>query len=149
MSMPSETKDRPRRHVPARPWILLLVDDEPDILDAIGDLVETELPGVKVLRAASGHEGLGVLQDERVDGIIADYTMAGMDGLQFLAIARRCHPGIPRVMFTANPDPALVQMARHEAAVQGFLHKQAGPEELLDRVCDAFLTYAPAIPPEP
>lgn len=147
--MPSQTKDRPRRHVPQRPWILLLVDDEPDVLDAIGDLVEAELPGVKVLRALSGHEGLGVLQDERVDGIIADYGMVGMDGLEFLAIAKQCHPTIPRLLFTANPDPALVQRARHDAAVQAFLHKEAGPEELLDRVCNAFLTYAPSIRPAP
>lgn len=131
--------------VPARPWILLLVDDEPDILEAVADLVEHELPNVKVLRATSGREGLDVLQSERIDGIISDFRMGGMDGLEFLRIARQCHPGIPRVMMTAYPDPELRRLARHEAKVQSFLSKLTGPEELLDRVC-TMLTYQPATP---
>lgn len=138
-----------QRHVvPARPWILLLVDDEPDILQAFGDFVEQELPGVRVLRASSGREGLGVLQDERIDGIIADFNMAGMDGLEFLCIARQCHPTIPRVMLTGDTDPALTRLAQREAKVQAFVFKGIGPDALLDRVC-ALLTYEPAIRPAP
>jgi CheY-like chemotaxis protein len=147
MSIPN--LPRRQRTVPARPWILLLVDDEPDILEAVGDLVESELPGVRVLRASSGREGLGILQEERIDGIIADFNMAGMDGIEFLVIARQCHPTIPRVMLTAHPDPDLVQLAEDDAAVTAFLPKQVGAEELLDGVCDAFLRYAPAIRPAP
>jgi response regulator RpfG family c-di-GMP phosphodiesterase len=131
--------------VPARPWILLLVDDEPDILEAVAALVEQELPNVKVLRAKSGREGLDILQSERVDGIISDFRMGGMDGLEFLRIARQCHPTIPRVMLTAYPDPELRKLAKHEAKVQSFLSKLTSPEELLDRVC-TLLTYQPAIP---
>jgi CheY-like chemotaxis protein len=143
--------DPPRRKarlVPARPWILLLVDDEPDILETLGELVEQELPGVKVLRASSGREGLDVLQGERIDGIIADFNMGEMDGLQFLCIARQCHPTIPRVMLTAHADPALKQLAKREADVDSFLSKLIGPDELLDRV-SALLTYEPAIRPAP
>jgi response regulator RpfG family c-di-GMP phosphodiesterase len=136
------------RNVPARPWILLLVDDEPDILESIGDFVERELPGVKVLRAGSAREALAILQSERIDGIIADFDMAGMDGLEFLCIARHCHPTIPRVMLTGLPDPDLRRLAKNEAKVQSFLSKLAEPDEILDRVC-TLLTYRPAIRPAP
>lgn len=136
-----------KRVVPQRPWVLLLVDDEPDILDSVGDLVEHELPGVKVLRVGSGREGLGVLQDERVDGIIADFNMAGMDGIEFLAIARQCHPTIPRMMLTAHPDPDLSRLARADSLVQDFLSKTVGASELVDRVADAFLGYQPVLRP--
>lgn len=146
--MPSPSP-RPKRSVPSRPWILLLVDDEPDVLEAVGDFVELELPGVKVLRASSGREGLGLLQDERIDGIIADFKMPGMDGIEFLVIARQCHPTIPRVMFTAHPDPAVSHLAHSDAEVEAFLPKTAAPEELLDRVAEAFLTYRPTIRPAP
>jgi CheY-like chemotaxis protein len=134
--------------VPARPWILLLVDDEPDILESIGDFVERGLPGVKVLRAGSAREALAILQSERIDGIIADFDMAGMDGLEFLCIARQCHPTIPRVMLTGLADPDLRRLAKHEAKVQSFLSKLAEPDEILDRVC-TLLTYQPAIRPAP
>ena len=147
--MPVDESPRGPRRVPSRPWILLLVDDEPDILDAVGDLIEYELPGVKVLRASSGPEGLGALQQERVDGIISDYNMPQMDGIEFLVIARQCHPTIPRVMLTAIADPALVRMAHEDALVRSFLPKHAGVDELLDRVCADLLDYEPAIRPAP
>jgi CheY-like chemotaxis protein len=137
-----------RRTVPTRPWVLLLVDDDPDMLDALGDLVEERLPGVKVLRATSGRQGLGVLQVERIDGIIADFSMGDMDGLEFLCIARQCHPTIPRVMLTAYADPNLKELAQEEAAVRSFVSKLASPDELLDRV-SALLTYQPSIRPAP
>jgi len=148
--MPSHDEaGRTPRKVPARPWILLLVDDEPDILSSVAELVEGELPGVRVLRAHSGREGLDLLQAERVDGIISDFRMGEMDGLQFLVIARQCHPTIPRLMFTAYPDPTLVHLAKQEAGVAAFLPKAAEPNELLDKVCSAFLTYTPSITPAP
>ncbi|HUR25265.1 MAG TPA: response regulator [Candidatus Thermoplasmatota archaeon] len=131
-----------------RAWVLLLVDDDPDILDALGNLVEQTLPGVRVVRALSGREGLGVLQAERIDGIIADFDMGDMDGLEFLRIARQCHPTIPRAMLTGYADPELRQLAKHEARVQSFLSKLAEPDEFLERVC-TMLTYQPAINPGP
>lgn len=137
-----------QRVVPARPWVLLLVDDEPDILTTVGDLVEEELPGVTVLRAASGLAGLSVLQRERIDGIIADFNMHDMDGLQFLVIAKQCHPTIPRVMYTAHADAELSRLAAREASVQSFLSKLASPDELLDGVA-GLLTYSPSILPAP
>ena len=146
--MPANDAPSSRHQVAARPWVLLVVDDEPDILAAIADLVEHEIPGVKVLQAASGRQGLDALQSERVDGIISDFKMPDMDGLQFLIIARQCHPTIPRVMLTAYPDPVLTRLANEDAAVQAFLSKALEPEDLLDQVC-ALLTYEPAIRPAP
>ena len=146
--MPSQIPPAGKRQVPHRPWILLLVDDEPDILESVADLVEHEMPGVVVVRAASGREGLVVLQKERIDGIISDFSMAGMDGLEFLSIARQCHPTIPRVMLTALADPDLPVLASEEADVQSFISKRVAPEELLDHV-GALLTYRPTIRPAP
>ena len=135
-----------RRKVPVHPWVILLVDDEPDILVSLGDLVEDSLPGVRVLRAASGREALALLLGERVDAVISDFKMAGMDGIEFLYMARQHRPGIPRVMLTAHADLELTQRASSEGGVQAFLSKAISPEEFVDRVA-GLLTYAPLILP--
>jgi CheY-like chemotaxis protein len=122
-----------------------MVDDDADLLDALADLVEHGLPGVQVLRATSGREGLGLLQGKHVDGIIADLGMEDMDGMQFLRIARQCHPSIPRIMLTAHADPGLGQQAQDEADVLGFMSKLIEPQDLLDRVSH-LLDDGPAAP---
>ncbi len=114
--------------------VLLLVDDDADLLDALAELVEQRLPDVRVVRAKSGREGLGILQEKHVDGIVADFGMQDMDGLEFLCIARRCHPAIPRAMLTAHEDPDLGRLAKREAAVESFLTKLVDPDELLAKV---------------
>ncbi|HUR24729.1 MAG TPA: response regulator [Candidatus Thermoplasmatota archaeon] len=119
---------------PVRRRTLLMVDDDSDLLEAIADLVEHGLPGVKVLRARSGLEALDLLQGKHVDGIMADLGMDGMDGLQFLRIAKQCHPHIPRAMLTAHADPALDHQATDEADVQGFMSKLIEPKDLLEHV---------------
>lgn len=127
------TRETPKAG-PAHSWTLLMVDDDADLLDAIADLIEHNLPGVKVLRATSGREGLALLQGKPVDGIVADLSMDVMDGLQFLRIAKQCHPGIPRVMLTAHADPALDQQAKDEAGVQSFMSKLIEPKDLLSSI---------------
>lgn len=119
---------------PSHSWTLLMVDDDADLLDAIADLIEHNLPGVKVLRATSGREGLALLQGKPIDGIVADLGMDGMDGLQFLRIAKQCHPAIPRVMLTAHADPALDHQAKDEAGVQSFISKLIEPKDLLGHI---------------
>lgn len=121
-----------------------MVDDDVDLLDALADLVEHGLPGVKVLRATSGREGLGLLQGKHVDGIIADLGMEDMDGLQFLRIARQCHPSIPRVMLTAHADPAIGQEAEDVADVRSFMSKLIEPEDLLHQVHELLTHRHPA-----
>lgn len=119
-----------------------MVDDDADLLEAIADLIEHNLAGVKVLRATSGRQGLSLLQGQHVDGIVADLAMDGMDGLQFLHIAKQCHPGIPRGMLTAHVDPALDQQAHAEADIRSFMSKLIEPQDLLHRISD-LLTQGP------
>ncbi|MCA1812668.1 MAG: response regulator [Halobacteriales archaeon] len=88
-----------------RAMTVLLVDDEPDIVDAEVLLVRNALPGVSVdlETAASGDEALDVLARRRVDVIIADYRMPGMDGIQLLRRAAQVAPHATRVLVSAYP----------------------------------------------
>lgn len=106
---------------------LLLVDDDPSLLETLGDFLAFE--GYTVECAASGEEALVKLRPFRPDLVILDMSMPGMGGKGFLE----------RV---TNPDgttqyPILVLTARSLMAeyfadknIAGFIAKPCDPEDL-------------------
>jgi CheY-like chemotaxis protein len=113
---------------------ILVVDDEPDVLDSITDLLRAELPAVQVWPAAGGPQALDILRRERVDAILCDYRMPGMDGLEFLTQARQVAPDAARILITAYPELQVAVRAINEAAIQNFLTKPVQPGHLLEVV---------------
>jgi CheY-like chemotaxis protein len=63
---------------------ILCIDDEPDLSQVRKYLLESR--GYEVIDARSGEEGIRLFQSQKVDVVIVDYWMAGMNGL---AVARR------------------------------------------------------------
>jgi CheY-like chemotaxis protein len=130
----------PPRMPPPHPWVILLVDDEPDTLDSIKETVELSMPGTRVLAVPTAREGLDLLDTERIDCIIADFRMPGMDGIEFLYQARKAHPHVPRVMLTAFIEEEQVRRAITDHFVDEFIPKSTAPEEFLTRIA-RFLEY--------
>lgn len=138
-----------KRHDPARhPLTLLLVDDEPDILDSVQALLAGGIPGLHVLTARSGREGLEVLGREPVDLIVSDFRMPGMDGIEFLHQCRLRRPQVPRVMLTAFGNEDLARRAVTDAFVSAFISKGAEPGALIDGI-KALLASSGPPRPEP
>ena len=106
---------------------VLVVDDDPDILDAICDILETEGYGVR--RARPGGEALDAVRRERPDLILLDLMMPVMDGVAFaIALrAQRLEPEIPVVVISADGSP---QKAAAIGA-RGFLSKPFDIDALL------------------
>lgn len=115
---------------------ILVVDDEPDVLDSYQVLLEEEL-GARVVTAQSGLEALELLRSHHVDLIMSDYRMPGMNGLDFLKAARIVTAETPMVMVTAYPDAQVEEKARRTVGVRKFLSKILTPDELLVQVRDA------------
>lgn len=118
---------------------ILLVDDEPDILESLSDVFSLHLPGVKVLTAPNGKAALEILKKEEVGLIVSDYKMPGMDGLEFLTQARQVAPAAPRILITAYPELNVAVRAINEAQIQNFLTKPITPQALIEAVNAALL----------
>lgn len=83
------------------PRRILVVDDEPDILESLKTLLEAAFPGVEVHAAADGDEALVVLRAHDVDLVITDYRMPGMDGFQLLERVKAMAPAARLALITA------------------------------------------------
>lgn len=112
-----------------RPPTILLVDDEPYVRDALSIGLTRSISGSRILTAADGPQGLEILRRERVDVVISDNKMPGMDGVEFLIEARRLSPQATRIMITAHPEEKLLERNINEARVRYFFTK---PYSLLE-----------------
>lgn len=110
--------------------LVLVVDDDPDILDAICDILEGE--GYRVARARHGLEALERVEEEQPSIILLDLMMPVMDGLAFAQVLRQREfsPRIPIVVISADGNP---QKAAAVGA-QGFLAKPFDIDALLSQV---------------
>ncbi len=115
----------------ARRQTVLVVDDEPDLRDAIRQFLEDTVKGIRVLTAPSGRAGLAILDAEAVDVILTDFKMPEMDGLAFLSAARLRAPRAARVLMTAFPDTELAIKAVNEGGVESFFTKPFIPAKVI------------------
>jgi two-component system, chemotaxis family, chemotaxis protein CheY len=110
--------------------LVLVVDDDPDILDAVCEILEAE--GYRVSRARNGREALERVELEQPAVILLDLMMPVMDGSAF-AQALRCRPrhrGIPIVLLTAAGS----QQKAVAMGASGYLAKPFEIEMLLSYV---------------
>lgn len=112
---------------------VLCVDDDADIL-AVVSLALRTLGGLTVHAASSGAEALALLKRERVDMVLLDVMMPGMDGLETLAAMRRDAESaqIPVVLMTARVQ--LYEQARPPEGVHAIVAKPFDPVSLPSRL---------------
>lgn len=111
--------------------VVLLVEDEPDILATLSDLLGWGLRRVAIVGVPDGAEAARLLAERAFDLVLSDYRLPGMDGLAVLGAARALQPDVPLVMLTAYPDLGVAVRAVNEARVDRFLQKPIDPDELL------------------
>jgi DNA-binding NtrC family response regulator len=114
---------------------LLLVDDEARFVETLGKRLAAR--GYDVEGATSGEAALALLQRRRVDVVLLDVCMPGLDGLQALREIRRHHPLVQVVLLSGN--------ASINAAVEGmrlgaidYLLKPAALDDVQAKVEEAF-----------
>jgi YesN/AraC family two-component response regulator len=106
-------------------YTVLLVDDEPDVLESLKDVIQADMPGVRVLTASCATQALGIVGAERVDLVVTDYRMPDMDGIDMVERLRKSYPAMACVLLTAYADLSLVSRAISEARFDGVFSKPA------------------------
>ena len=81
---------------------LLLVDDDPFMLEVLADMVEDQ--GWRVRTASSGAQALAMLRHEPVAVIVSDHFMPGMSGAELLAEAQRLYPPTVRILLSGQSE---------------------------------------------
>ncbi|MBD3317687.1 MAG: response regulator [Chitinivibrionales bacterium] len=89
---------------------ILLVDDEIDFLDVVGEFLEDE--GYEVMPATSGDAALTILARDDFDLLLSDINMPGMKGFELLAEAGDRYPNLKRALITAYDVRDYMNMAR-------------------------------------
>lgn len=117
---------------PAATHTILLIDDEPEILELIErSLVED----FKVLKANNGQDGLTLAKKELPDLIICDVMMPKMDGMEFLSLLKSdkelAH--IPVIMLTAKIAEE-DQMTAFDSGADAYLTKPVSLKYLRNRI---------------
>jgi len=109
---------------------ILIVDDEPPILEMVSAYLEKE--GYEVLRAQDGPSGLKAARAHRPDLIILDLMLPGMDGIEVLTRLRR-ESDVYVIMLTAKSEET-DKIVGLSVGADDYITKPFSPRELVARV---------------
>jgi len=106
---------------PAASITVLLVDDEPIVLDATKAYL-TSGYGFLVDTACSGKEALACIAEKRYDAVILDYELEGMSGLELMQAIREQGYDGPIIIFTGRGREEVVIRA-YDLGADGYVQK--------------------------
>ena len=107
---------------------VLVVDDEPEVLRSVHDLLRIDYEVVTCQRAAEALDHLKAATDVAV--ILSDQRMPGMSGVELLQQAQSIRPETTRLLFTAYADIHAVIDAINQGHVFRYITKPWEAEEL-------------------
>ena len=112
---------------------ILLVDDEPDILEIVGYNLSQE--GYKIVTASNGKEAIMVAKKERPQLIIMDVMMPEMDGMEACENIRKI-PELSQVIITflTARSEDYSQLAGFEVGADDYITKPIKPKLLVSKV---------------
>ncbi|MFC7249640.1 response regulator [Halomicroarcula sp. GCM10025324] len=111
-----------------RPIRILHVDDDPELADLAGTLLEREDDQFRVDTAGSASEGLEHLEQHPVDCVVSDYDMPGRNGIDFLDAVRELDADLPFILFTGKGSEEVASEAI-SAGVTDYLQKESGTSQ--------------------
>jgi DNA-binding NtrC family response regulator len=106
---------------------ILIVDDEPGIIDVIGEILTNT--GYDVTTARDARQAFDFLSRNKVDLILCDIVMPDMDGHELLRKVKQQYPDIGVIMMTGHGNAELVRKSVQHGADE-YITKPLRAEEL-------------------
>ena len=110
---------------------ILLVEDDPDLREALIDTLE--LANVTVASAEDGESAIVMLKENSYDLVVTDVNMPGIDGHELLDYIKKQHVALPVILMTAFAEVNKAVDAMRCGAVD-YLMKPFEPEMLIAAV---------------
>jgi len=135
----------PRQLADAAGRLILVIDDEEPVREAIGDIME--LHGVEVLTAVNGQDGLAVFGEnkEEIQLVVLDMSMPGMNGVDTLHKLRQINPEV-RVILSSGYSQQQIAPEVMVNGRTGFLAKPYNVETLVSKIWQYLPHDSPAMP---
>ncbi len=102
---------------------ILLVDDEKDYIEALGERMKNR--GMNVSTTTSAKDALKRVEEEPYDAIILDLQMPGMDGIEALKAIKK-----------KNPDMQVILLTGHATVEKGIEAMKLGAMDLIEKPAD-------------
>lgn len=100
---------------------ILFVDDEPNVLNALGRVLRHE--SYELFFAANATEAMGILEKNEVHLVVSDQRMPDLSGLEFLQQVKERYPETVRVILSGHADINLLVDSINKEVVYRFLTK--------------------------
>jgi signal transduction histidine kinase len=117
---------------------LLVLDDEPDVVKSVKDLLRLDY---RVLGATRASEAMDLMAREEVHLVMTDQRMPEMTGVEFLRKIRGEYPEAIRLLFTGYADIRAVIDAINQGNVYRYITKPWDPDELQTIIKEAADRY--------
>ena len=122
----SQRRGRARRRI-------LILDDHPITRYGLSQLINHERDLVVCGEMESASQALAAIKPARPDLVLADITMPGKSGLEFIKDLQSQHPGVP-VLVMSMHDESLYAERVLRAGGRGYIMKNEGGERLLEAI---------------
>ncbi len=116
--------------------VIVLVDDDADVLAAVGTILEAT--GFDVKTASSGEEGLSLIRETDADLILCDLMMETVDaGIRLAGHVKDLNVRAPFYMLSSVGDATNENVDIRELGIDGTIQKPVDPEALIAIVRNA------------
>jgi YesN/AraC family two-component response regulator len=115
---------------------LLFVDDENAILKSLKRLFYDK--NLKLFFADDGYSALEILKENKIDMVISDMRMPGMNGHKLLQEIQKLYPSTVRFILSGHTDEREIFKAVLDGSTKTYLLKPWEPEKIIDFVMKTF-----------